>query len=302
MKYNKLKLNVVEKKYKPTDMPPLHSEYFTQLVLAKRGQGKTYTTLEFLDNLERFKYYNIYFLISSTYKSDVKVNQFYNDLERKGYLVFRYKKFNKGILKEINNIMKDLRQQHENYILIKNLIEKVRRKNMNFNEEELQILNSYILEDVDIENLNFNDLKELLKEFPETIRREAPPSGHILIDDFMGCDSLTKTKGVNPFQQLWIKHRHKGLSLTVLLQGLQNLPKSIRANTVLWVIFPSKSERDMKVMYEENDGLFRDYKQFEDIMDDISKKEYNFLYLDTSHQTKAIIKSGWNDIINLDDY
>jgi hypothetical protein len=55
-------------------------------------------------------------------------------------------------------------------------------------------------------------------------------------------------------------------------------------------------------MYEENDGLFRDYKQFEDIMQDVSKKPYNFLFLDTSNQTKAIVKSGWNDIINLDDY
>lgn len=299
--YKPLKLSVKENKYKPSALPPNDgSECFSNVIYGTRGQGKSYLLLQFLNTLKQYGYYNVFFLSSATYKSDMKVKNFYDDLEKEGFfLVYRYKKFDENVVKEIQKIMKQHIKEWEKYIKVKSVLDKVRRRQKNFTDEELEIIDEYL---GDIEEFEVEELLGIMDEFHPAIKRDTCPTGHWAIDDFFGSPLLTKNQGSNPFTRFYIQHRHKRISVSILVQALTGIPRAIRINTMLWMMFPNKCENQLAVLYEENSGVFDNLDHFKRVMDKIDNDgERNFLYLDSSNTRQPDIRSGFNKKISIDD-
>lgn len=295
--YKPLKLSCKEEHYKPDILPPNDaSEAFSQIIVGARGQGKTYLMLQFLQNILRYNYYNMFFLISSTYKSDIKVKKFYEELEEQGYLVYRYKNFTADVINEIQQIMKEKIKEWRKYQEIKKIIDKVKKK-QNVTDEELEIIQKYV---DDPDEFEVEDLIGLLDEFDPAIMREIPPTSHLLVDDFYGSHMLSKRSG--PFVNFWIRHRHKRCSISLLVQALPPI-RTIRINTVLWFIFPTKNQKQISTLYEENSGIFKSLEHFKNIMDKVeSDGKRNFLYLDCSDTTNPDVRSGLNNKLSIKDY
>lgn len=295
--YKPLKLSCKEEHYKPKEIPPNdNSEAWSHIIIGSRGQGKSFLMLQFLQNLLKYNYYNMFFLVSSTYKSDIKVKKFYEELEQLGYTVYKYKSFTADVIHEIQQIMKEKIKEWEKYQEIKKIIDKVKKK-QNITDEELEIISKYV---DDPEDFEVEDLIGLLDEFDEIIKRPTPPTSHLLIDDFYGSHMLSKRSG--PFVNFWIRHRHKRCSISLLVQALPPI-SSIRINCILWFIFPTKNKKQIATLYEENSGVFKSLEHFQNVMDKVeSDGRRNFLYLDVSDTTNPDVRSGLNNKLSIKDY
>jgi len=293
MKYKPLNL-----KYKddikwpklPEEIPPNHgTPFFSNLTLGTRGQGKTHSVLEMMSNIIPLNFYNVFYCVSPTRQGDPKQKAFFNNLEEK-YDVHYFEEFDEKTLTEIKESIEQNILLHRQYIKIKNVVDKFKKRGeKSLTEEELLMLAPYLEEDY------LGDIDDIYDEFPDYIKRDIPPCSYIFIDDCYGSRLLTKTTGYNPLTWLIIRHRHLYTSISLLVQGLQNIPRAIRSNCILWIVFQQRARCDLKILYQENANVFDSEEEFKMIMDKLREKEHSFLYMDTSSTMKPDIRIGFNE-------
>jgi len=120
---------------------------------------------------------------------------------------------------------------------------------------------------------------------------------YVFIDDAFGSKLLTNGRSSN-FIQFYIKHRHLYASISLLVQSIAHLPRAIRTNSILFTVFPTKSKKDLKILYEETANVFPSENDFKDIMKLVESEDFGFLFIDASNTKEPDIRIGWDKQIS----
>lgn len=294
MKYNKLDLKCkdIYNFPKHPGIPPSNGNFFTHSFIGARGYGKTHSTLEMMQNIDNFNFYNVYYVVSPTIEGDIKQKIFFENMEAKGRKVYYFDEFNEESLQNIRELLEYHITEWKDYKRIKDILDKLARVGIHqMNDNELFELMPYLDEEYQ------GNVRDILDQFPEWLKRDYPPCSYIFIDDSYGSKLLTKVNGYNPFVYLYIRHRHLFCSISLLVQSVSGIPRAIRSNTVLTCLFPTKSKKDMEILYNENANVFDSEDEFKEIMKTVASQEYGFLYLDTSSTKDPDVRIGFNQKI-----
>lgn len=101
---------------------------------------------------------------------------------------------------------------------------------------------------------------------------------HLVLDDLLGSEAF-KSIGKSALTELCLKNRHLGINILILCQNLKGVPKSIRINTSVFVIFKFANKRVIEDLYEEVESTMTQ-KQFEDLLDHATEGEHHHLTID----------------------
>ncbi len=123
---------------------------------------------------------------------------------------------------------------------------------------------------------NFNDIisenKQELKDSNTTA----------IFDDF-------NKKDMRSITEFYTKGRHYNINTLLLHQRLVDIPKIIRDNANLLILFPTMDNH--RFIYQSFSSIFANYKEFQNILKKIFKKPYNFMMIDFSYPIPRVF---WN--------
>lgn len=288
--FTKLKGNEEFSFPKNNDMPPKNGAFFSHLMVGTRGYGKTYSTLQLVDNIIH-NYQKIY-VISPTLNSDVKQKYKFKSLEN-SHKVQYYEDFNEDTIDEILFDLNEDINLFKKFYKFKKIMKKYNSYGVDsLTDEELQELLPYLVEDTDK-----LDMEYILMSFPEVVKKDHPPMSYVFIDDAFGSKLLTNGRSSN-FIQFYIKHRHLYASISLLVQSIAHLPRAIRTNSILFTVFPTKSKKDLKILYEETANVFPSENDFKDVMKLVESEDFGFLFIDASNTKEPDIRIGWDKQIS----
>jgi hypothetical protein len=275
---------------KNPDMPPKNGTFFSHLMVGTRGYGKTYSTLQLVDNIIH-NYQKIY-VISPTLNSDVKQKYKFKSLEN-SHKVQYYEDFNEDTIDEILFDLKEDIETFKKFYKFKKIMKKYNSQGVDsLTDEELHQLLPYLIDDTDE-----LDIEYILNTFPDYVKKDHPPMSYVFIDDAFGSKLLTNGRSSN-FIQFYIKHRHLYASISLLVQSIAHLPRAIRTNSILFTVFPTKSKKDLKILYEETANVFPSENDFKDIMKLVESEDFGFLFIDASNTKEPDIRIGWDKQIS----
>jgi len=105
------------------------------------------------------------------------------------------------------------------------------------------------LQELDVEELM--QLEIMHYKLPEEPRFPKGCVNFLILDDFVGS-SLYKSTGKSAFTNLVLRNRHLSINILMMTQNLKSIPKAIRTNTSLFVIFKFASKKVITDdLYEE---------------------------------------------------
>ena len=147
---------------------------------------------------------------------------------------------------------------------------------------------------------SLNKLPEILKR----IQEEEDKDGRtlLIIDD---CSHELKRDANEDIKKLFQNNRHLGrpllddngnqiesgsVSVIIIAQRLNNLPRHIRSQITHWCIFdPRHTKSELQTIFEEL--IHCDKKTYNEILNRVYKKPYNFMFIDAN---KSKIYNGFN--------
>lgn len=191
------------------------------------GSGKTYSCVALNRYFEDKNYTTRTFLVSATHPS----NPIYKNLDTlsKEDMFEPSVKVMNDVLEEVKKLWKDYKDYTE-YC-------KVYRKYMN--------------------HPDFLSVKEeMLLEFHsyEPMKRVERPRCMVILDDVQGMGMYTQNPN-SIITHMTIKHRHIPLSMCFLVQSWTGLPRVLRLNTTVFVIFDTSDMKQLIQMYESFGNL-----------------------------------------------
>jgi hypothetical protein len=136
-------------------------------------------------------------------------------------------------------------------------------------------------------------------EKPQPPKYKIPPCVHIIFDDLIGTNSF-KPNGKSALNNLVVKNRHTsgGLNLHFLVQTAKQLPKLIRSNASLLLLYRYNSDKLLEDLYECVSGVLTP-EQFKKIYDEATIEKYNFLVVDCTGKNIKL-KQNWDHEIILE--
>lgn len=297
MKFKNVPINLPSINGKPQydfpQHPHLIKQPFTQIACGVRGSGKTYSIIQQLKMMYDADMFDKYYVVSPTMESDIKQKIFYDEVASKKKLIY-YKELNEEVFDEILQDLEYDIQKFKEYQKIKKVMDKLRKMGVDrMSDDELFLLMPY-LDTID-------DISTIDECFEDIHKKNHPPMSQLILDDCFGVKLLQKNVG-NPFIQFLIRHRHKFCSITIAVQSLSYLPRSIRMNSIFWTIFPIRDKKQLDILYTETASCWKDAKQFEDTMSLVASEPHQFLYLDTSDALQPDLRIGFDKKIILDIY
>lgn len=298
MRLEPLKLTKKEpfKWNKPEHLPPNNGTFTTILTAGCRGSGKTTASLQLIQNIANTHFYNRWIFVSPTSANDLKMTDVMEQISNdKHNEVKTYKDLNNEVMEEILEEQKQYISMWRDYIKVKQLLDKLKSKGVKaLKDEELEFLFPNFDEDMD--SLNVMDL---LIDFPTWIQRDLPPSCYIVLDDCFHSKLLTTQR--SPLIECYTNGRHYYISIHLIVQSLNQIPRSIRQNTLIYMMFGTRSQKDLKILYDEVNNAFPNWETFIKTMDACNKEDdYSFLYIDGSSLKRPLIKCGFNKLITFD--
>lgn len=278
----------VKYKSKPYPKPPkksnLPNPYYTALVIGSTGSGKTHSVVKQLKYLEKAKYYNkegeiikqrifvicptiaaneIYFTLKNLDEDDVITD--YTDAKLL------------AVLDEIKQIKEEAEEYQENVKLYKRF-------------EKATSINRFTPEEI-------MRLDMMGYELPKKPKYEHPPVNHIILDDLLCEKGAFKPNGASAISNLCVKNRHLTCNVYVLGQSSAQVPKVIRSQARILMLYRFNSKKITDDLYDTVSSLLSP-EEFENIYDSCTKEKYNFLYVDTTH-SDLILKKNFNYLIKI---
>ena len=151
-----------------------------------------------------------------------------------------------------------------------------------------------------IEELDQEELMELdLMNF-EPPEKPTYPNGcvnHLIFDDLIGSDAF-KATGKSALTNLVLKNRHHSCCIYIATQNLKAIPKSIRNNTSLFVLYRFANKKVvLEDLYQEVSGMFNP-QQFEEVYDFATKGDHDAFVMDfTGGEKENRIRRNFNERI-----
>jgi hypothetical protein len=257
--------------------------YYTCLLLGSTGTGKTQSIVKLLLYLQKYKYKNKegetvpqrIFIVSPTADS----NPIYNVLKNLDPDDI-HTNYTDQVLVEILADIKAVREEAELYQLHNRLYKRWQKSQneLDFTKEEMIILTL----------MNF--------DAPRKPKWPVNPVNHLILDDLIGTPAF-KTQGANIINNLSVKCRHLGVNMYILAQTSSQVPRIIRTQARLIMMYRFNSDKITKDLYEIVSSIITP-EEFEYIYDECTKEKYNFLTIDNTGKD-LVLKQNLNYLIKL---
>ena len=85
---------------------------------------------------------------------------------------------------------------------------------------------------------------------PVRPRYVVPCVTFLVLDDLIGSDAF-KSTGRSALTELVLKNRHVGVNICILTQNMKSVPRALRVNTSVWVVFRFSNAKLVDDMYDE---------------------------------------------------
>lgn len=279
-----IKLEFKSNKYPVCPASNIPKMYFVSLFVGSRGSGKTYSACQLLKLYENNGLYQgnkkldqRLILISPTSHANPVFTSLKNldDSDIHGT-------YSDGLLGEILDDIAHEKKETANYQRKIKLWMKLSK-----NEK----IDSF--EHSDLVDLEMNDYEK-----PEPPRFPNGVVNFLILDDLIGSSAF-KTTGKSALTNLILKNRHLGINILCMTQNLKAIPKSIRTNTSLFVIFRFASKKIIvDDLYEEVSNILP-INKFEQVFDFATEGEHSALVIDFSQNKNNRFKKNWDNILHI---
>ena len=254
----------------PPDIPKMHC---MMMVSGKRGGGKSVSVANFVKKLKDLGLMDRVLLITPTYNSNKQIWDIAQIDEMDVY------EPEVTVLQTIIGVVEAEKEEWEMFLAQKQQYKEFKReiKRKPITEIDEDLLLEY-------QDLGFFEGPPIWK-----YAKEVPPRLFLIIDDCMGTDLMKpRAKLIN----FCIKHRHiadgLGISVAMLVQSycaIGGVPRPIRENTTLLLLFKCKDENQRKKIHEEI-GADVDLEKFDAMFNYATQEPFNFLLVDFNAKDK----------------
>jgi len=248
----------------PPDIPKLHT---MMMVSGKRGGGKSVAVANYVRKLKQSQLMDRVLLITPTFNSN---RQIWDIADIDDMDVYEPEI---NVLQDIIGVVEAEKSEWDMFLLQK---EQYREFKKDIKQRPITEIDPELL-------LEYQDLGFF--EGPPTWKyaKEVPPRLFLLIDDCMGT-GLMKPRG--RLINFCIKHRHiadgLGISVAMLVQSycaIGGVPRPIRENCTLLLLFKLKDENQRKKIHEEI-GADIDLEKFDSMFSYATEEPFSFLCVD----------------------
>jgi hypothetical protein len=282
-------LQNIQLKYKKTKYPQckdpnLPRLFFVALFVGSRRSGKTYNACQLLKAYENFGIY-----------------QNCQQVIQRIILISPTQQAN-PCFKALKNLDED--DIHENYSdsLLLDIVENIKEEKHKTEEyiKELTIWKKF-LKAKNLDDMNNEEILHLHKMgFIEPIkpRFDSEVANFLVLDDLIGSTAFKQT-GQSALNHILLKCRHLGISFLIMSQNLKAIPKTIRTNTSVFVMFRYGSRKVIcDDLYEEVSNLCTE-EEFLTLYDHATQTEHDALIIDFSQPRNNRFKRNWHEIIKI---
>lgn len=266
----------------PPNMPRLH---MLCAVVGSRNSGKTTTALRLMKMYVKAKSYDKIFWWSPTAKREAKFRSFMSDCEKLGVEIEVKETFNESDFLALQNWMRGEIDEYRHY------------------KKQLEVWNKFCkvhsTDDMSLDELSM--LEEMEWDKPTTTYKNGFPSFCLCWDDCIGDKSVFSPTCKGTTSQFWILHRHLSCSVLILSQIVANgIPRQIRGNISLWILFSCKSDKLKKEVSEELAFKVSPEKMLE-MWEFATKERHNFLMCDYDCPDETLMFRKNFDQLLIDD-
>lgn len=263
----------------------LPKPYFVGLWVGSRQSGKTYNTVKHI----------------KAYEESNIINPKYNKrMECKTYII--------SPTYDANPVFSSLSSVHprdvytsysdETLAMILNDVQEQRAETEEYNKK-LEVWKKYMksqdLEDLEEEELMM--LEEMSFMEPHPCRYPGGAYNFLILDDLVGSGAFKN--GRSFLTNTVLKNRHLGINICILTQSIRSIPKPIRANTSVFVLFKYANQKIvLEDIYEEVSGKATQ-EQFLQLFDYATEGEHNPLVLDFTGNKNEVFKKGFSELLYL---
>ena len=248
----------------PADIPKMHC---MMMVSGKRGGGKSVATANFVKKLKEHKLMDRVLLITPTFNSNQQIWDIADIQEEDVY------EPEVTVLQSIIGVVEAEKTEWDLFLSQKQQYKAFQRE---IKKKPITEIDEDLL-------LEYQDLGYFEGPPSWKYEKEVPPRLFLIIDDCMGTDLFKpRAKLVN----FCIKHRHiadgLGISVAMLVQSycaVGGVPRPIRENTTLLLLFKCKDENQRKKIHEEI-GADVDLDKFDAMYTYATEEPFSFLTVD----------------------
>jgi hypothetical protein len=271
-------------RFKPNKYPqPLNPDlprmYFVCLAVGSRGSGKTYSICQLLKQYEAAGFSGgeamRVILMSPTHDAN-PVFRALRSLEETD-IISDYED------SRLLEVISDIQTEKEN-------TEQYKKELMVYNKYRSGAIDSMTQEDVDI-------LERMMYEKPQKPKYPHGVVNFLILDDLVGSSAF-KATGRSALTNLVLKNRHLGVNMLIATQNLKAIPKSIRTNTSLFILFRFASSRIiLEDLYEEVSGTLS-VSQFEQLYQHATcASDHDFLGIDFTAPKDKRFKRNFRTVL-----
>ena len=270
-----------KKEYPQPGDPHAPRNYWCAAFVAPRGVGKTQSLARLIHTLEQRGMANASgpvpmrtILISPT----AEANPVYKALKTLADEDIHFE-YSDDLLKDIIADVKAERAETEDYVRKLRLYEKFKKMKRR-----------------DIEKLPPEELHELEEWDFDPPPKPKYPNGVVttlIMDDLVG--SAAFKQGKSALTHLVVNGRHLATNVAILVQSPKAVPKTIRANVQIWVLFRFGSKAVRSDLYEEVGTLSE--QQFEELYEFATSKPHSALVIDFTQSEANRYKRNFDEQI-----
>lgn len=266
--------------------------FFVSLFIGSRGSGKTYSLVKFIKLMEKSKYIDPKtgdkvpirtFLISPTTDANKHMFETLKSLDDVNIYHDYSNEILDNIVETIKNDMEETKEYKRKMELYDKFVKHSRKKDIMkyFTKEEW----------MELELMDFDE--------PQKPTYPAGVINNLILDDCLGMECFKQSRK-NKFQNFLIRNRHHYTNVFICSQSIKSVPKTIRTNTSLFILFKyANKDIILKDFYEEVSNLCTE-EQFLELFEYATNERHDFLCLNFTQPKKdKIFRKGFNLILKL---
>ena len=260
--------NVIQTKDDFVKMP------MTACIQGARGSGKTVACVQWVRHMEQEGYINKTYLISPT----AETNHIFRNLKTLNEEDVcsdpgQFQHALNQVLAQVKDDMKEYKQ----YLYYSKVYEK-HQKGVPLTLQEEALLESHAF------------------KYTYPVPK---PQQLLILDDVQGTDVFSSKRN-DLMVHITIKHRHIPLSVIFLVQTFHGLPRPIRLNCTIYIVFSTSDEKQLEQIYQHFGNLVPREEFFEMYKYSVSKP-YGFFMIDTDPKKPEYrFRSGFNELLSIE--
>lgn len=260
--------------------------FFVGLFVGSRGSGKTFSIVELLKQYEKYGIFDA----ETKKRVDQRIVVFSPTHDSKP--VF-------NALKHLDSV--DVISSYSDTKLLQVVADVRRKREETIEYQRKMVLYRKFRKCKHIDELEPKELFELEStDFAEPTPPDYPDGcvTHFILDDLIGSSAF-KSTGKSALTNLVLKNRHLNINIMIATQNLKAIPKSIRTNASVFVVFRFASKKIvLEDLYEEVSNTLT-LPEFEELYDYATRTDNSALIVDFTQPKEDRFKENWDTVLSL---